>query len=347
MTSNDLIAQTLMPFFIALLLHWVPLWRRQNLWFGATVPPGFRTTLEGASALRQYRLSIWATALIASGCAFAGTTQYRPWLVSIGLLGQAVGASVSFAIAHRGVQRFAVTPSGVRSAALATTSEGLPGGLGAVLLPLGMLAATAAYLGANWARLPARFPTHWSIDGTPSRWAMRSWHGVFGPLIVCAVLSVFMIGMAEMIIHASPRGRGTGTEAWTSRFRRANLLLLVIGVWGMSAVMCVISLLPLFSSAGRSPWMVGAVPLILIGTMLPFVIQLVRLTRDASSGSDGTPDRCWKLGQIYYNPDDPAMLVEKRFGLGYTLNFGHRGLVWLVGIAILMFVLICSMISTR
>jgi uncharacterized membrane protein len=28
---------------------------------------------------------------------------------------------------------------------------------------------------------------------------------------------------------------------------------------------------------------------------------------------------------IYYNPDDPALMVEKRFGIGWTLNFAHRG----------------------
>ena len=39
---------------------------------------------------------------------------------------------------------------------------------------------------------------------------------------------------------------------------------------------------------------------------------------------DRTPDAAWKLGQFYYNPADPALIVEKRFGLGYTLNFGNR-----------------------
>ena len=83
-----------------------------------------------------------------------------------------------------------------------------------------------------------------------------------------------------------------------------------------------------------------------IGTMLPFVWQLVRLTRDASSGSDGTPDECWTFGQIYFNPKDPAMLVEKRFGVGYTLNLGNRGLLWILGVGILAFVLIRVMMAS-
>lgn len=34
-------------------------------------------------------------------------------------------------------------------------------------------------------------------------------------------------------------------------------------------------------------------------------------------------DRYWNAGVFYNNPDDPALFVPKRFGLGWTLNFGH------------------------
>jgi uncharacterized membrane protein len=34
-------------------------------------------------------------------------------------------------------------------------------------------------------------------------------------------------------------------------------------------------------------------------------------------------DSFWKLGMYYFNPDDPSVVVEKRFGVGYTVNFGR------------------------
>lgn len=34
-------------------------------------------------------------------------------------------------------------------------------------------------------------------------------------------------------------------------------------------------------------------------------------------------DRYWLGGLFYYNPDDPDPLVPKRFGFGWTMNFGH------------------------
>ena len=46
----------------------------------------------------------------------------------------------------------------------------------------------------------------------------------------------------------------------------------------------------------------------------------------ASESGRGNPDDCWKYGVFYFNRDDPALFVPKRFGLnlGYTLNFANR-----------------------
>jgi len=38
---------------------------------------------------------------------------------------------------------------------------------------------------------------------------------------------------------------------------------------------------------------------------------------------DRTDDRYWRWGLFYFNRDDPSILVERRFGLGYSFNFAH------------------------
>ena len=40
-------------------------------------------------------------------------------------------------------------------------------------------------------------------------------------------------------------------------------------------------------------------------------------------------DRFWKGGLFYVNHGDPAILVGKRFGVGWTLNFGNAK-AWLL-----------------
>jgi uncharacterized membrane protein len=51
-----------------------------------------------------------------------------------------------------------------------------------------------------------------------------------------------------------------------------------------------------------------------------------RLEQTAASAplTNGLADnRHWILGSFYVNREDPSILIEHRFGLGYTLNFGN------------------------
>ena len=55
------------------------------------------------------------------------------------------------------------------------------------------------------------------------------------------------------------------------------------------------------------------------------------------SGSERLPEDCWKAGVFYSNRDDPALFVPKRFGIGYTLNFGNRW-AWAVLVVITLLI---------
>src|SRR5215469_9776584 len=55
------------------------------------------------------------------------------------------------------------------------------------------------------------------------------------------------------------------------------------------------------------------------------------------------PDEAWR-GVFYSNPDDPVLLVPKRFGIGYTLNFGNPR-CWIV-IALMILMLTLPLIIT-
>jgi uncharacterized membrane protein len=48
-------------------------------------------------------------------------------------------------------------------------------------------------------------------------------------------------------------------------------------------------------------------------------------------------DRYWYGGVFYNNPDNPTLFVPKRFGLGWTMNFGHpRAKLVLLGMLLLV-----------
>lgn len=56
----------------------------------------------------------------------------------------------------------------------------------------------------------------------------------------------------------------------------------------------------------------------------------------APSGKSNTDqDQYWKLGIFYFNRHDPALFVEKRFGIGWTVNFA-RPIGWIILVSILV-----------
>ena len=60
----------------------------------------------------------------------------------------------------------------------------------------------------------------------------------------------------------------------------------------------------------------------------------------ARTETDGIQnDARWKAGIIYWNPDDAAIFVPKRVGIGYTFNFANKW-SWMVFIAIVVALLI-------
>ncbi len=52
-------------------------------------------------------------------------------------------------------------------------------------------------------------------------------------------------------------------------------------------------------------------------------------------------DRYWSGGMFYNNPTDPDLFVPKRYGFGWTVNFGHpKGKLVMLGMCLLPLVII-------
>ena len=102
------------------------------------------------------------------------------------------------------------------------------------------------------------------------------------------------------------------------------------------------------------------IPLIGTGILVLGAVVLAATTGQSGSRvrvaavSDGKQirrddDKYWKSGMFYVNKDDPALLVEKRFGVGFTLNFGRpAAIAILVGILVIVLasVLISALLTT-
>jgi uncharacterized membrane protein len=201
-------------------------------------------------------------------------------------------------------------------------------------------AVAISYAASHYTELPRMVPTHFGMSGTPDAWRPKSFSTVMLLPLMTLVIGV-SLGVVAFLTSRAKRGlRYPLTEvsaAAQARFREA--MTRYISVVGMTATL-MLTLMAISSirvalglERGLSPIaMILAGVLVVLGIAWTIYIGLrygqggARLERAASQAAltNGLADnRYWVLGMFYVNRDDPAIFVEHRFGLGYTINFGN------------------------
>ena len=329
--------------FIGGLMLWLPRMSRRELFFSVTVPADFPGGETARPILRRFDARVVGVTLATEAVVAWGVGTSRLWPALGALILQLAGCFWAFLAAHKAVIPHAVAPTTVREAALAPRPIRPVGGWLLQLTPFGILCAAAAYLHANWQRIPARFPVHWGVNGTPNGWSTRTPAGVYGPLIMGGVVVALLLLITWAILRWTRHVHATGGAAAAELAReRRYLLILTFTEFMIAFDFGWTAILPLRASPASSPSMV----LPLAGTMLLLGLLVLLFVAHrpqeplpaAGAGvtGDRTEDRYWKAGMIYVNRNDPAVLVEKRFGIGYTLNFGH----WISWMILLMILLV-------
>lgn len=202
----------------------LPQLTRPDLFFGVTVDPEFRKTDVARRILRHYRLLLWASAIAA---VLVGLASHR-FRIAMLLFGAAFYGAL--ATAHRWTQAYALKqrPAPVQID-LSAPRERIPGGLVALLLPIGLLAALGGWALSHPDQLPARLPVQWGFRG-PDRWVLTSTQAVVGLLLQHALLCLVLVGLTLGVFHWSRRIASSGPAAAAERYvrRRTAWLLLTI-----------------------------------------------------------------------------------------------------------------------
>jgi uncharacterized membrane protein len=328
---------------LSALAHWlIPRLTRPDLYFAVTVAPGFRDSPQGRSVLRLFHRELIVVSVPA--LALLGTlalTSALP-LAPLALLLQLGAYFAVYYRARRRVLPHAVRPTTVREAQIGGRTRRVPGGWLTATGPFALIAACAGYLAMHWQRIPARLVMHWGVDGQPDRWASRSPGTVFFPLLLAPVILLAMTLLVYGMAHwVRPIYAGGLEGEHESRFRRtASIVLLAVEYW-IAVLFSWLAIRPLLPIAWQRPPAILAVLPGLIAVTAAAVLMWLgqggsRISPVQQPGldtakpvGDRTEDRFWKLGIFYFNRDDPAVMVEKRFGVGYTVNFAHP-VAWVI-----------------
>ncbi|MGA7409795.1 MAG: DUF5808 domain-containing protein [Bryobacteraceae bacterium] len=307
--------------FIGAVMFAVPNMTRRGILFAVPVPADFREGPIGRRSITIFRGLILAVLLpLVCALLFAPDRVLGPVSVAAPFLLMLV-TGIGFFWQHHTLEPYAVHTQLPREAALSTAPDRLPWFAWLAAGPFAILTASALFLQANWERIPERFPVHWGANGQPNRWSERNVQGVYGPLLFGLELCLWFVAA----------GLASWFGARRSHLRSALFGCLIAVEYMLGVLFSIIAINPLVSFP---VWAIALSPMLFV---VPVIIVMMRAAAQPSDPPEPTPDECWKGGGvIYYNPNDPAVMVEKRFGAGYTFNFANRWSWVLLGSLILV-----------
>ena len=201
------------------------------------------------------------------------------------------------------------------------------------LLYLPVILATLALTLALYPQMPDPVPVHFDAAGAVDDWMAKGWQVVAMPVAVQAFMALCLTASHWQILRsrrpASPEHPVASAIAYGAFARAQSAALLVTGL----VITMSIAIMPLAFAGVVSPdQSLVALVVIIIGAILPNLgVSLVYgqagsrlLRRMSAAGELGFDDDAhWRLGVFYVNREDPSVLVPRRFGVGWAMNWGN------------------------
>jgi uncharacterized membrane protein len=322
----------------AIFFHVMPRVSRSDILFAVTVPEAFAMG-AGRALVSRYRAIVWSGAAAALAISLLLPASHvgsglEAWVTMGVVVGNMIVALAAWLLAHRKARAYAVAPSAVRVASLAARDTSLPGGALVAAGPFVILLATALLV----------YTFRDEATGTIKPFQWLAFGGVYAAMMLAMAVS-----MARRTRQIAVDGPAAVAE---QRYRRVNVLVPVLVGYGVAIQLsaATVESIPAFGNAlsGREEFLL--LPLMLFNFGVTFWMfrvgqggqrSLAPAARREVRG-DATPDHAWKLGGLlYFNPRDPAMWVENRIGVGYTLNMGNSR-AWLLIAAMMLVPMIAA-----
>jgi len=297
------------------IFHFLPQMSRKL--FGVRVSAAVRQSEEAKGMVRRYqRANQWAIFFTAFAIGQVTTDRWLPWL-----LGAQIAVAMALLIRMRQqALRFALPSDRIHTTSLGLKAPEIPYAWLATAIPVLLIAGTALYLSRHWDQIPQRFPIHYNLWGEADRWGQKSEKLVYGLLIFGVLLEGLLGFLAYGLITGTRRVRPGSPSL---KMLTANAILLLLIQLHLGVLIAYMGLQPLMAHSPAG-WVIALFIGVLFALIAAFVIYLVKLQAAPDDSPDNTPDAAWRWGgMVYFNREDPALLVERRLGIGYTLNFGH------------------------
>jgi len=203
----------------------------------------------------------------------------------------------------------------------------------ALWLSLLIVTGSAAFLVRHYPDLPDILPVHFNRYGFPDGWQYKTPARVLLPVFVQIAL-VLTFGAVSLLLLSRPHGEldrdAPDVRAATAA---AEAIALIALVWVAFQAYAAVALANMWHRERAGLGVLYTVFELtgIVGSILVFVRAHLRLGRPTPRPFNADH---WRFGQLYRNPDDPALFVPTRDGSRWTLNFGRPVAAALMGVVL-------------
>jgi uncharacterized membrane protein len=221
------------------------------------------------------------------------------------------------------VGRQLVTPTRLTRAAALTTAL--------------VVLATALFLLLEYPALPDLLPVHFNRYGAPNGWQYRTLPRVLVPVGVQSVLTLIFCAVAVLLLSRPLGEHDAEAPDVRAAAAAAEAVVLIALIWVTFQAYAAFSLARLWTSS------VATLPMYSLGEFAGAAASIGVAVRANRRLGRPAPrpyvSSHWRFGQLYRNPEDPALFVPTRDGRRWTLNFGRPVAGALLGLTLVVGVL--------
>lgn len=187
----------------------------------------------------------------------------------------------------------------------------------------------------QYSLLPEQIPTHWGPSGKPDAFTSKNHFSVISLPLIIIILQFMFAAMSEGTrrseIKTSVHNIQKSTYSQVQKRKYTSRYLFLISFL-ITVLFSFLQLTTIHHGIiGQNILLttfIVFIVIIIVGSII-FSIKFSNLEKDINpSNSQGSvtdidDDHYWKGGLLYFNKEDPSLFVEKRFGIGWTMNFAQ------------------------
>ncbi|WP_297136902.1 DUF1648 domain-containing protein [Terrisporobacter sp.] len=216
------------------------------------------------------------------------------------------------------------------------------------MIPFVITVLVGIYAITQYNSMPDIIPSHWGFSGEPDAFSEKSFMSVFGVIIMSVgvglIITISSIYSLKSRVKLNPDNLNESKKANLNYLNKIALTFFIVSLGCQILFINILIATVNASSVNNAILFPTAIAIIIAAFYQTYLYYKSPSKSKTAVYSVDDNDNNWIFGTLYNNPNDPSLFVQKRFGVGWTVNIGStKGkIVFISPFILIIFILIIA-----